>query len=31
MIDYEVKRVESWPIGNSPLSVLLITPAGSPP
>lgn len=23
MIDYEVKRVESWPIGNSPLSVLL--------
>lgn len=23
MIDYEVKRVESWPIANSPLSVLL--------
>ncbi|MDT9599573.1 LolA family protein [Sphingosinicella rhizophila] len=23
MIDYEVKRVESWPVGNSPLSVLL--------
>ena len=23
MIDYEVKKVESWPIGNSPLSVLL--------
>jgi outer membrane lipoprotein-sorting protein len=23
MIDYEVKRVESWKIGNSPLSVLL--------
>ena len=23
MIDYQVKRVESWPIGNSPLSVLL--------
>lgn len=23
MVDYEVKRVESWPIANSPLSVLL--------
>ena len=23
MIDYEVKRVESWPVANSPLSVLL--------
>jgi outer membrane lipoprotein-sorting protein len=23
MIDYETKRVESWPIGNSPLGVLL--------
>ncbi len=23
MIDYQVNRVESWPIGNSPLSVLL--------
>jgi outer membrane lipoprotein-sorting protein len=23
MIDYEVKQVQSWPIGNSPLSVLL--------
>jgi outer membrane lipoprotein-sorting protein len=23
MIDYEVRRVESWPIANSPLSVLL--------
>lgn len=23
MVDYEVKQVESWPIGNSPLSVLL--------
>ncbi len=23
MIDYEVNRVESWPVGNSPLSVLL--------
>lgn len=23
MIDYEVNQVESWPIGNSPLSVLL--------
>jgi outer membrane lipoprotein-sorting protein len=23
MIDYEVKRVESWPVGNSPLAVLL--------
>ncbi len=23
MVDYETKRVESWPIGNSPLGVLL--------
>lgn len=23
MVDYEVKQVQSWPIGNSPLSVLL--------
>lgn len=23
MIDYQVKQVQSWPIGNSPLSVLL--------
>jgi chaperone LolA len=23
MIDYEVKQVSSWPVGNSPLSVLL--------
>ncbi len=23
MIDYEVRQVQSWPIGNSPLSVLL--------
>lgn len=23
MIDYDVKQVQSWPIGNSPLSVLL--------
>ena len=23
MIDYETRRVESWPIGNSPLAVLL--------
>jgi outer membrane lipoprotein-sorting protein len=23
MIDYETKRVESWPIGNSPLGILL--------
>ena len=41
MIDYEVKRVESWPVGNSPLTVLLdaskdlsryakIVPSGDP-
>ena len=29
MIDYEVKQVQRWPIGNSPLSVLLDPEQGS--